>query len=496
MKKRILSIMLTLAMVVSLMSATTMTAFADGMNPVVGIPNDDAYKYGHAFRKWLNQTEYKDYTDIEIFGANPGCWLLQLYFGDYRFNLVNYWKWDSAAETDMPNVHPGTNGYISKFYPIGRVSQQHVDWVEVLDAYADADNYEKIWVLVKPKRASLGFNPDLYDGKEEFTGYDDLEFRFDITINGTLYENFLLPVGNGGITSWSWDYYGNGDDWESEIVSNKEKYLCPQFFGPPYRTKCMVQDETPGHNSFYFSEGIHHKELNHDMTCKLLAYNCENTTDPVNKKKYYSADTYFQNEKIAFKPVDPDSNIMDYITITRDYDGTAVEYQYDSENDYYWFISDGYNVTISATPEFTATADSGYYAPEKDSPDNEKSGIIAFTANLTNLADAFENCNFGEKDEFGIAMFSTASDPSSVNKDNITTKVSKTTFSDLKKKDGYFYSFVKNIDSTHFADYAYGVPFAIINGKTYWGSIINTSVNGEGTPKWLGTVANMPEEAK
>jgi len=142
-------------------------------------------------------------------------------------------------------------------------------------------------------------------------------------------------------------------------------------------------------------------------------------------------------------------------------------------------------------PSFITTADSGYYADAIDG--TTKSGIIAFTSVFSNLAEDFASYTFDEeKDSFGIAMFTSAY-PNNVNKSEITTKVSKTNFTELGSKDGYFYSFVKNIDSTHFADYAYGVPFAVIGGKTYWGTIINTSVNGEGTPKWLGPVANMPE---
>jgi len=150
-------------------------------------------------------------------------------------------------------------------------------------------------------------------------------------------------------------------------------------------------------------------------------------------------------------------------------------------------------------PAFANSYDSGFYADEYDS--TTKEGIIAFTSQITNLTTDFVGYQFDSvNDCFGIAMFST-SDLSSVDNDKIGTptgigvKVSKITFADLQTADGYFYSFIKNIQNTAFDKTAYAIPFAVIDGDTYWGDTVSAKVKDkDGNAKWLGTISNAPSE--
>jgi len=162
---------------------------------------------------------------------------------------------------------------------------------------------------------------------------------------------------------------------------------------------------------------------------------------------------------------------------------------FSSDSKYYkvHYNTEGY-IELIDIPHFVNSKDSGYYAETKDA--SEQEGIIAFTSLFENI-DKF---TFGANDKFGIAMFSTA-EPGNVDKTSLDLTISKTNIDDLKTADGYFYSFIRNIAPANFGNNAYAIPFAVIDGETYWGDTVSAKVKDkDGNAKWLGTISNAPSE--
>jgi len=135
-------------------------------------------------------------------------------------------------------------------------------------------------------------------------------------------------------------------------------------------------------------------------------------------------------------------------------------------------------------PIFTNSVDSGYYTQEGKADE----GIIAFTSQFTNLATDLVGCVFGTGDKFGMLLYKT--DATAEQK----TTVEQNTFTDLKDAGGYFYSFVKGISADKYESTVIAMPFAVIKGVTFYGEVISSKVTTDKGTKYLGDIANMPKD--
>ncbi len=135
-----------------------------------------------------------------------------------------------------------------------------------------------------------------------------------------------------------------------------------------------------------------------------------------------------------------------------------------------------YRYERPTVPELSNSYDSGYYANTNNA--QEKEGIIAFTSLFANIS----TFAFGTEDKFGMYIYKSGNEANKV-------ELNATDFAELKDEDGYLYSFVTNISSDDFGKTVIAKPFVVIDDEVYYGDEIEATVNSN---KWLGNVSNKP----
>ncbi len=138
------------------------------------------------------------------------------------------------------------------------------------------------------------------------------------------------------------------------------------------------------------------------------------------------------------------------------------------------FVTDkGFSEYILEAAEviLTTETDSGYYAEAKDG--EAVRGEVAFRSFFENYADF-------DITHYGMYVYTTADNQAELQNGEIST---------LIEAKGYFTGSVTGIPVEGFDAMIYAKPYVVVNGKTYYGDTISTTVNSATeTLKWLGGI--------